>query len=119
MTRDSNGWYWIIAGAILTSLASHLSLVDQLLPLNWHETAHALIDLASVVTAAVAGIARMSPLPISPEGRSAAVQKNAEQADAATTKVVEASKAMDKAAAATDAAADKAQEAKEAVNKVP
>lgn len=113
MTRDSNGWWWVMAGAVLTAVATRLDLLDALFPENYHKQVHAVVELAALITGIFAGIARMSPLPISPEGRSELIQKKGEQMDDANIAAAVASIKAEKAVEATTEAAEAAEVAKD------
>ncbi len=117
MTRDSSLWWWFIGASVLTALTTHFDLLHAAIPIlpTWVDP---LLELCAMLAGTVSGIMRMSPLPISPEGRVDAAKKNAVQADAASVAVVDAAKAMATAAIVTDVAADKAKVAKDAVDKV-
>jgi hypothetical protein len=70
MNRDSQLWWWLMAGAILTALSSRFDALDVLLPAQHTDKAHALIEMASLIVATVSGIMRASPIhDISDEGR--------------------------------------------------
>ncbi len=113
MTRDSNGWLWIIAGSILTAVASRLDLIDPLVPVVYHPQAHALIELLAMVVGIVAGLARMSPLPISNEGRRASIREKSETLDRAASASLDAAVKVEKAVGANIAAAQAAEDAKD------
>lgn len=108
MTRDSNGWWWVMGGAIVAALLSDLSIVNDLVPDAWEKSVHAVIKLVSIVIAAGAGVARMSPLPISPEGRTEIMRdkghKMGEAEVAATVAAVKAEEAVKATSQAADAA---------------
>lgn len=70
MTRDSNLWWWVIAGAILTGLSSKMDVLDRLLPAAHTDTVHAAIELLAMIVGIVAGVMRASPInAISDEGK--------------------------------------------------
>ena len=109
MTRDHNGWWWLMGGAIVTALVSDLSIINDIAPDAWEKAIHAVIKLLAIVVAAGAGLARMSPLPISNEGRDEAILKNAEHADKASVAASIAAEASDHAAKASNVAVEAAQ----------
>jgi hypothetical protein len=117
MTRDSNGWWWVMGGAIVTALLSDLSVVNDIVPDSWEKSVHAVIKLLSIVVAAGAGVARMSPLPISPEGRMDAMQRKGEQMGVAAVAATVASVKADVAVKATSEAAEAANVAKDVSEK--
>lgn len=102
-----------MGGAIAAALLSDLSIVNDVLPDTWEKPAHAVIKIFSIVIAAGAGVARMSPLPISPEGRVEIMQKKEEKLDAATAAATVASVKADEAVKATSEAAEAANVAKD------
>lgn len=108
MTRDSNVWWWVMGGAIVTGLASHMNLVDGVIPDPWEQFTHALIELLAFLVTTAAGVARMSPLPISPEGRQEAIAKQSESTDTAAQAAAVASVASDEAAKSAAVAASAA-----------
>lgn len=70
MNRDSQLWWWLMAGAILTAISSRFDALDVLLPAQHTDKAHAIIEMASLVVATVSGVMRASPIKnISDEGR--------------------------------------------------
>lgn len=113
MTRDSNGWYWVMGGAVVTALSSRLDLIDRLIPAMHHDWVHAVIELLALIVGIVAGVARMSPLAISPEGRTKAMRKKGKQLDKATVAATVAAVKADKAVQATSDAAEAATVAKD------
>lgn len=113
MTRDHNGWWWVMAGAIATALLSDLSLVNDLVPDAWEKTVHAIIKLVSLCVAAGAGVARMSPLDISPEGRRKAIKRDTGHLPKASIAAAVANVAAAEAVDATKDAAAKAEVAKD------
>jgi hypothetical protein len=117
MTRDSNGWWWVMGGAIVTALVSDMTVVNDIVPDSWEKSVHAVIKLLSVVIAAGAGLARMSPLPISPEGRVDAMQRKGEQMGVAAVAATVASVKADVAVKATSDAAEAANIAKDVSEK--
>lgn len=106
LTRDSHAWWLVMAGSIATAVASRLDLLDALIPENYHKQAHAVIELVAMVTGIFAGVARMSPLPISDQGRASAIQKNVESAETAGIAAAVASKAAETAAKASTVAVE-------------
>ena len=80
MTRDSKLWWLWIAVAVITAVSSRMDLIDPLLPAAHTDKAHALIELLALIAGIVGGVMRMSPLPISPEGRTDAIRKDVEKA---------------------------------------
>ena len=90
-----------------------MELVDALIPINWHEKVHALIDLSAMIVGILAGIARMSPLPISLEGRRDAIREKSQTLDKATVASLDASVKVDKAVVANIAAAQATEDAKD------
>jgi len=117
MTRDSNSWYWIIAASVLTALASKLDVIDPLFPVSMHAQMHAVIELGAMIVGIIAAGARMSPLPISPEGRVEAAQKRSERLDVASVIALDSAQKADKAVTATKEAADAATLASEVSEK--
>jgi hypothetical protein len=113
MTRDHDGWWWVMAGAVLTAIATRLDLLDALFPENYHKQVHAVVELAALITGIFAGVARMSPLPISPEGRADMIQKKGEQMDDANIAAAFASIKAETAVKATTEAAAAAEVAKD------
>lgn len=105
MTRDSNGWWWLMGAAIVTALMSDTSIVNDLVPDHMEKAAHAIVKLLSILVATGAGLARMSPLPISPEGRQTAMAKKSERLEVAS---IVASVASEKATAAVQATTEAA-----------
>ena len=74
MTRDSRIWTLMIIAAVLANLSSSFGLLHEAFP--WMTPAHdARIELASMLIGTLAGVLRMSPLPISPRGRARQIQK--------------------------------------------
>lgn len=67
MTRDSQLWWLLMAGAILTTFSAHFDLLALCCDLT--DKTKALIELGSLVVATLAGVMKASPLPISDEGR--------------------------------------------------
>lgn len=80
ITRDSRLWTVLLISAVVTAISSRLDLLDALIPENYHRQAHAAIELSALIIGVVAGVLRMSPLPISPEGRVKAIRKTAVRA---------------------------------------
>lgn len=80
MTRDSKLWWLWIAVAVITAISSRMDLIDPLLPAQHTDKVHALIELLALIAGIVGGVMRMSPLPISPEGRVDAIRKDVEKA---------------------------------------
>jgi uncharacterized membrane protein HdeD (DUF308 family) len=68
-TRDSQAWWWVIAGAVITAVAAQTSIIDPLLPAAHTEKVHAWINLAAMIVGVVGGVMKASPLPISDAGR--------------------------------------------------
>lgn len=77
MTRDSQLWWIVMGGAVLMSVSSRMDLIDRLIPSVHQNWVHALIELVALIVVAVAGVMRMSPLPISPAGRTEAIKRDA------------------------------------------
>lgn len=74
MTRDSKWWWLVMAGGALGVFSSHFDLLQACCDLG--QKSQALIELASLMVAMVAGKMSMSPLPISDEGRMKAIAKD-------------------------------------------
>ncbi len=105
VTRDSHVWWFVIAAAVITGLPMHFDLLHKAIPVLpvWVDS---LIELFAWGIGVAAGVMRMSPLPISPEGRANIVEKNAAKADTATVAAtVAAVKAGEAVQATTEAAA--------------
>lgn len=113
MTRDSNGWWWIMGGAIITALLSDTSMLNDLTPDEWEKTVHAVVKLLSIIVATGAGVARMSPLSISPEGRAEMMAKKSDNLNAASVVAAVASEKAEVAVKATSEAAAVSQMAKD------
>lgn len=113
MKRDSNGWWWIMGGAILTAVSSRTDVIDRLIPMTHRDWVHALIELLAIIAIAVSGVARMSPLDISPEGRRKAIRRDTGHLPKASIAAAVANVAASKAASVTKDAADKAEVAKD------
>ena len=113
MTRDSNAWWWVMGGAIAAGLLSHLQTLDVLLPDAWEPAIHAVLELLAMLIATAAGVARMSPLAISAEGRTKAIRKKGKQMEKASAAAAVASVKADKAVVATSDAAAAAEVAKD------
>lgn len=111
MTRDSNGWWWVMGGAVLTIISSRMDLIDRII--GHRDWVHALVELLALTVFGGAGVARMSPLAISPEGRTKAMRKKGKQLDKATVAATVAAVKADKAVQATSDAADAATVAKD------
>ncbi len=77
ITRDSKLWWLVMASALVTAVSSRMELIDPLLPAAHTDTVHAVIELLALVVGVVGGVMRMSPLPISPAGRTAILRKHA------------------------------------------
>jgi Na+-transporting methylmalonyl-CoA/oxaloacetate decarboxylase gamma subunit len=120
MTRDSHWWWVVMGGALIIGVSSRMDLLDPLLPVQHTATVHAFIELLAYLVGIASGVMRMSPLPISPEGRADIVEKNAAKADTATVAATVAAVKAGEAVQATTAAADAAQiasdESKKAAN---
>ncbi len=117
MTRDSGLWWWVMGGAVITALTTHFDLLHRAIPFLplWVDP---LLELSGILCAAGSGVMRMSPLPISQEGRQQAIKTKATLAGSAQRAVAQAAVEMDKAAVATDKAAVAAEGAQKAVDKV-
>jgi hypothetical protein len=61
MNRDSQIWWWLMAGAILATLSSHFDLLEMCCALT--DKTKALIELAGVIVGMVAAKMATSPLP--------------------------------------------------------
>jgi hypothetical protein len=109
ITRDSHVWWFVMGSAIITAVSSRLDLIDPLLPAAHTAAAHALIELMALITGVAAGVMRMSPLPISVEGRADAMRANVQHADAASNAAAVAAVTADVAAKATTVAAKAAE----------
>ncbi len=118
ITRDSHFWWFVMGGSLLIAVSSRFDLLDPLLPVQHTQTIHAVIELLAYLAGVSAGVLRMSPLPISQEGRQQAIKTKAELAGSAQRAVAQAAVEMDKAAVATDKAAEAAEGAQKAVDKV-
>ncbi len=103
MTRDSVIWWFVMAGALLGFLMTNFELLHQAFP-GMTEQHEAWIRLACSTVGVIAGVLRMSPLPISDSGRSQAIQKNAEQATVASVAATVAAVKADEAVKATSEA---------------
>lgn len=110
MTRDSKLWWVVIAGSVLTAMTGHFDLLHKAFP-TMPVYVDAQIELVSMIIGIVSGVMRMSPLPISSEGRTEAIRLKAEQADTAHVAATNAAITADAAATATALAADAAAEA--------
>ncbi len=108
MTRDSNLWWWVMGASLVTAVSSKLELIDALVPENYHKQVHAVIELLALLAGIGAGVARMSPLSISAEGRADAIQKNVARADTASVAAGVAAVAADTAAKASTVAVEAA-----------
>lgn len=108
MTRDSKLWWLAIAGAVLTGITGHFSLLHDAFP-GLPVWVDAQVEFWAYMIGILAGLMRMSPLPISPEGRTDMIRKSAVKADtasvAATVAAVKAGEAVQATAIASDAAA--------------
>jgi hypothetical protein len=113
MTRDWNGWWWVMIGGIATNLLSDLPTVDVLLPDAWEPMVHAVIKLVSISVTAGAGVARMSPISISAEGRRKAIHRDTGHLPKASVAAAVANVAAAKAADVTKDAAKKAEVAED------
>lgn len=109
MTRDSHAWWFVMGGALIVAVSSRMDLIDPLLPQAYHKPAHAIIELLAYLIGVGAGVARMSPLAISHEGRAEAIQRNADRSDKALVSASIASEAADQAAKASTLAAEASQ----------
>jgi hypothetical protein len=111
MTRDSYVWWAVMAAAVITGLPAHFDLLHKAIPVmpSWVD---GLIELLAWAIGVVAAKMSMSPLPISQEGRTEAIQRNAVNAGAANVAANVAAVTADQAATATAKAADAADIAK-------
>ncbi len=107
-TRDSKAWWFVIAAAIVTAVSSRLDLIDPLIPESHTKQVHALIELAALIVGIVAGVMRMSPLPISESGRAEAIEKKVKSADTAAVAAAVAADASSQAAEAASVAVEAA-----------
>ena len=115
-TRDSQLWLWTIAVAVLAGVTANLELVREAFP-GISPAVEARIQLASLLVGIGAGVARMSPLPISHAGRVVALHKQAARADEASVKTATAARATEQAAIVTQIAAEATQSASEAADR--
>lgn len=77
MKRDSNWWWLLMLGGVLGVFSAHFDLLEACCELG--DRSKALIELASLITATLAGVMRASPINgVSFEYRS---KKAAEKAD--------------------------------------
>jgi hypothetical protein len=113
ITRDSHAWWFVMGGALIVAVSSRMDLIDPLLPAQHTKTVHALIELLAYLVGVGAGVARMSPLAISPQGRTEIMESKGEQMHQATVAAAEASVKADKAVVATSEAAKAAEVAKD------
>lgn len=113
MTRDSHAWWFVMGGALIVAISSRMDLIDPLLPAQHTRLVHAVVELLAYLVGVGAGVARMSPLAISHEGRAQAIQKNADRSDEAQVSANIAAVAADQAAKASTIAAEASQAAAE------
>ncbi len=113
MTRDSNVWWWVMGGVLLTAVSSRMDLLDALFPAHLHKQMHAIIELASIVAMGVAGKMSWSPLPVSPEGRQEALREKSQTLDQATAASLDAAVKVDKAVDANIVASQATETAKD------
>jgi hypothetical protein len=78
MTRDSAVWVVVIVSGLLTFLMGHFGLLVDAFP-GLSPAWEARIELAAGLLSVVAGVLRMSPLPISPDGRDRAIAKEVDR----------------------------------------
>ncbi len=113
LTRDSNALWLVMLAGIIGVLASDAQMVRDLAPDAYETQFNALVKLLSMVLLGGGGLARMSWLPLSPEGRRDQLEKKAIQMDAANIVAAVASEKADIAVQATTIAASAAQMAKD------
>ncbi len=118
MTRDHWLFKWpVVVAALVPFVLANFEMIHQMFP-GMTERQDAWVRFGAMALLTAVAKMGMSPLPISPEGRTAAIKTNAALAGSAQRAVAQASVEMGKAAVATDKAADAAVEAKKAVDKV-
>lgn len=70
MTRDSKLWWVLIAGSVVTALASNMNLIDPLIPVAYREQVQAALNLLALIVATISAKMATSPLPHSDDGSS-------------------------------------------------
>jgi len=68
MKRDSRLWWFVIAASVMTAVSTNLELVRRAFP-GLTDSGEATIELVAMLVGIVAGLMRMSPLPLSDKGR--------------------------------------------------
>lgn len=90
----------------MTILSSRMDLIDRII--GHRDWVHASIELAALAVVGGAGVARMSPLSISPEGRKHEMRKKMRSAKTADVAAGVAAGAAEKAAKAATVAVEAA-----------
>lgn len=72
MKRDSRLWWLLITGGVATALTAHPDLLDR----AFAGEPSAIVETVAIVASVAGGVMRMSPLPISTEGRMRAIAKD-------------------------------------------
>lgn len=106
-----------MGGALIVAISSRMDLIDPLLPSAHTKTIHAAIELLAYLVGVAAGVARMSPLAISNEGRIEAMATKGAQMTAASVAASVAGVKADVAVEATKDAAAAAEVAKDVSKK--
>jgi hypothetical protein len=78
MTRDSAFWIVLMVSGVLTFLLGHFGLLQDAFP-SLGPSWEARIELAAGCLSVIAGVLRMSPLPISPDGREKAIARDVDR----------------------------------------
>ena len=113
MTRDHNGWWWVMGIAALAVLSTDPHMVTDLVSGDVETTAQAVVKLLGLIFIGGAGVARMSPFNISPEGRRKAIRRDTGHLPKASIAAAVANVAAAEAADVTKDAAAKAEIAKD------
>lgn len=104
ITRDHWGWWVGIAASVLLALTGHFDLLHRAFP-AMSSAWDARLELASMIAGIGAGVMRMSPLPISDQGKQQIQQQQLQSSEKAQVAAAVAEQASAHAAKAADAAA--------------